>query len=422
MKPVDYQLVIVGAGPAGLAAAAAAASAGQAIALVDDNPHSGGQIWRGGAARQDDPRARALWAQLQASNNIHYLPGSRVVAALPQQQLLLEAVDGGAASVLHYQKLIIASGARELFLPFPGWTLPGVSGAGGLQALCKGGFPLAGKRVVVAGSGPLLLAVAATLRQRGALVTHVLEQAGWRQLGGFGLPLLRWPAKLRQAWQLRRHLAGTRYHADSYVLAASGTTRLQQISVRIGGRQQQIECDYLACGYGLLPNTELAAALGCSIDDGKLRVDQHQQSSVPGIYGAGEISGIGGVDLALVEGELAGLAASAQLDRQAAHARQLCAQRRHGLAFSRLLARHFALRPELLRLCQPDTLVCRCEDVPYAALQPHVDWRSAKLHTRCGMGACQGRICGAATAALFGWSKDTARIPLAPTRIASLID
>ena len=422
MKPVDYQLVIIGAGPAGLAAAAAAASAGQAIALVDDNPYSGGQIWRGGAQQQVDARARALWAQIQHSSHIRYLPGQRVVAALPQQQLLLETVDGGAASMLRYQKLVVASGARELFLPFPGWTLPGVSGAGGLQALCKGGFPLAGKRVVVAGSGPLLLAVAATLQQRGAQVTHVLEQASRRQLGGFGLSLLRWPAKLRQAWQLRRHLAGTRYHADSYVLAASGTTHLQQISVRIGGKLQQIECDYLACGYGLLPNTELAAALGCAIDDGKLRVDQHQQSSVPGIYGAGEINGIGGVDLALVAGELAGLAASARLDRQAARARQLCAQRRHGLAFGRLLVRHFALRPELLQLCQPDTLVCRCEDVPYAALQQHADWRSAKLHTRCGMGACQGRICGAATAALFGWSKDAARIPLAPTRIASLID
>jgi hypothetical protein len=96
-------------------------------------------------------------------------------------------------------------------------------------------------------------------------------------------------------------------------------------------------------------------------------------------------------------------------------------QRSRWQQFARSLAKHFALRPELRQLCQADTLVCRCEDVAYSQLQAHGDWRSAKLHTRCGMGACQGRICGAACGQLFDWNKDTSRAPIAPARISSLM-
>ena len=254
------------------------------------------------------------------------------------------------------------------------------------------------------------------MRQQGAQVLHILEQSSWRRLAGFALQLGRTPAKLRQAWQLRSQLAGVPYHADSYVLQAQGEQQLRTVQMMVAGQILEVECDYLACGYGLLPNTELAQALGCRIADGAVQVDAEQRSSVPDVYCAGESSGVGGVDLALAEGHIAGRHAAGG----AAERRRLV-QRRSQQAFARRLESAFSLRPELRSLCTPDTLVCRCEDVAYGVLQEHASWRSAKLHTRCGMGPCQGRVCGGATGFLFGWQPDAVRLPISPARVSSLM-
>ncbi|PFH10423.1 NADPH-dependent 2,4-dienoyl-CoA reductase/sulfur reductase-like enzyme [Collimonas sp. PA-H2] len=415
MTHAKLDIVIVGAGPAGLAAARSAAQSGAAVALVDDNPRAGGQIWRGGPQHSAQPQAKELWDQLQQMANVQWYMQSRVLAQAGAMQLLLESPQ--QTFKLGYRKLILATGARERLLPFTGWTLPGVTGAGGLQALVKGAYPVLGKRIVVAGSGPLLLAVAATLQQHGAQVLHILEQSSWRKLAGFALQLTRTPAKLRQAWQLRSQLTGVPYHADSYVLQAQGEGQLRAVQMMVAGKILSVECDYLACGYGLLPNTELAQALGCSIADGAVRVDAQQRTSMQDVYCAGEGSGVGGVDLALAEGHIAGLHAAGS----GAAERGWLAQRRIQQAFSRRLESAFSLRPELRRLCAPETLVCRCEDVAYGALQEHASWRSAKLHTRCGMGPCQGRVCGGATDFLFGWQPDSVRLPISPARVSSLI-
>ena len=154
MTHVKLDIVIVGAGPAGLAAARSAAQSGAAVALVDDNPRAGGQIWRGGP-QHSTHQAKELWDELQQMTKVQWFMQSRVVGAAGAAQLLLETPQ--QTFTLAYRKLILATGARERLLPFPGWTLPGVTGAGGLQALVKGGYPVQGKRVVVAGSGPLLL-------------------------------------------------------------------------------------------------------------------------------------------------------------------------------------------------------------------------------------------------------------------------
>ncbi|WP_295759901.1 FAD/NAD(P)-binding oxidoreductase [Undibacterium sp.] len=415
-------ILIIGAGPAGLAAAHSAAQSGARVDVIDDNFRSGGQIWRGGADSNQDQRARTLWKNLSANSKVHFHFQTRVVHAKSAHQILTE--DHEKAQLFECQKLILATGARELLLPFPGWTLPGVTGAGGLQALAKNGYPVAGKRVVVAGSGPLLLAVAASLIERGALVTHILEQASLPQLGRFALSLLATPDKLFQALQLAKNLSSARYSSNSYVIAAHSDVnqQLSTVSVNIQGRQQNIACDYLACGYGLLPNSELAASLKCALaltaSHPKVKVDEWQGTSIENVYAAGESTGIGGVDLALAEGAIAGFAATGNQNK----ARQYFKQRQTGLRFSQKLARYFSLRPELHQLCAADTLVCRCEDVSYAQLLAHDNWRSAKLHTRCGMGACQGRICGAATQTLFNWDKDAGRLPFANVRIASLCE
>jgi len=417
-----YDILVIGAGPAGLAAAHAAAAQGAQVGLVDDNPLAGGQIWRGGPEQQQDQRAPRMWSDLRAAPNVTHLPQTRVLYAPEPGQLQVQTPTSSAT--LHYEKLILATGARERLLPFPGWTLPGVTGAGGLQALAKGGYPVQGKRVVVAGSGPLLLAVAATLRAKGAEIVAIIEQASLPALAGFGFGLLATPSKITQALQLAAQLSGIPYLRDSYVHSAHGDGTLQSILIQRGGAREleALQCDHLACGYGLLPNVELALALGCAIASNKgqtaVQVDEAQLTSVPGVYCAGEGTGVGGVDLALAEGYIAGLAASGK----PAAAQELYAERARWKKFAARLERAFALRPELLTLAGDDTIVCRCEDVCHSELRTHTSWRSAKLQTRCGMGPCQGRICGGATELLYGWRPDAVRMPISPARIASIID
>jgi NADPH-dependent 2,4-dienoyl-CoA reductase/sulfur reductase-like enzyme len=418
----SFDILVVGAGPAGLAAAHAPANAASGnntgkprIAVIDDNPLPGGQIWRGGPAGQGDPRARRLWKALQAAGNVVFLPGTCVLMQNRPGELLVQ--DADQARVVHYKRLILATGARELLLPFPGWTLPGVTGAGGLQALAKGGYPVQGKRVVVAGTGPLLLAVAATLIEKGAVVAAIVEQAGLPALARFAAGLAFTPSKAVQAVQLGARLRGVPYYANSYVAMARGDLLLRSVQVLRKGAKLDIDCDYLACGYGLLPNTELARALGCETAQGAVRVDRWQRTSVPDVFCAGEGTGVGGVDLALVEGRVAGLAASG-MESAAQHR---FAERNRWKAFAARLARAFALREELRGLPQADTIVCRCEDVCHEELRGQANWRSAKLHTRCGMGPCQGRLCGNASDFLYGWGPEAVRTPLSPARAASII-
>ncbi len=417
-----YDVLVIGAGPAGLAAAHAAMTHGARVGIVDDNPLAGGQIWRGGPEQQADARAPALWQALRASDRVDYLPHTRVMYSVQPGQVLVQHASG--AATLHYDRLILATGARERLLPFPGWTLPGVTGAGGLQALAKGGYPLEGKRVVVAGSGPLLLASAATLRAKGAQIVAIIEQASTPALLGFGLGLLATPSKISQAMQLMSELRGVPYLRNSYVRSAHGDGTLQSVQIQRGGEREldTLQCDYLACGYGLLPNVELAQALGCATvaqdERSAVQVDEWQQTSVPGVYCAGEGTGVGGVDLALAEGRIAGLAASGQQHQ----AETVFGERARWQKFAARLARAFVLRAEVRALAGDDTIVCRCEDVCHGELRTHTSWRSAKLQTRCGMGPCQGRICGGASEILYGWRPDAVRMPISPTRIASIIE
>jgi NADPH-dependent 2,4-dienoyl-CoA reductase/sulfur reductase-like enzyme len=223
---------------------------------------------------------------------------------------MLRAETGDGATRIGYRQLILATGARELFLPFPGWTLPNVTGVGGMQALVKAGLPVKGKRIVVAGSGPLLLAVAAYLRKAGATVPAIVEQAGWRDLTRFGMSLAASPAKILQAASLRLALASTPYWTDSWVTAAEGSRHLRTAHIQRNGGLQTTECDYLAISYGLVPNTELAALLGCSLRNDSVAVDEFQRTDSAGVFCAGEATGIGGVELSLVEGEIAGFSAA----------------------------------------------------------------------------------------------------------------
>jgi NADPH-dependent 2,4-dienoyl-CoA reductase/sulfur reductase-like enzyme len=408
-----FEVLVVGAGPAGLAAAACAVQSGARVGLVDDNPDLGGQIWRGGAALAHGAEARR-WLARTTLAEVRVLTGTRIVAPLEPGVLLAE--NRAEPAALRYERLVLAPGAREYFLPFPGWTLPGVTGAGGLQALVKGGLPIAGKRVVVAGSGPLLLAVAAYLRGEGARILLIAEQAPWRQVMGFGRHLLRDTAKAGQAARFGLVLRGVPFRTDSWVTRAEGDGRIARVTVRMGAGTWTTACDYLACGFGLTPNVELPALLGCAVVDGAVQVDAWQQTSMERVFCAGEATGIGGLDKSLVEGQIAGLAATGQR-RQAS---TYLPERERTYRFAAALRRAFALRDELRSLPTADTIVCRCEDVRYHDIYQQAGWRSAKLQTRCGMGPCQGRVCGAALSFQLGWCRDSPRPPVTPVQIGSL--
>ena len=415
LEKFDTDILVIGAGPAGLAAACCAAESGRRVIVLDDNLDAGGNIWRGEAAQPKTTRAKAWFARVrQAQLEIH--SGTRVFQQ-PAPACLLAETQAGVREY-RYRKLILATGARERFLPFPGWTLPNVMGAGALQALVKNGLPIAGKRVVVAGSGPLLFAVAAYLKQQGAKILVIAEQAARAQLLPFATALLGSPTKIAQGLKLKAELAFVPYRTSCWPVEASGDERLQRVQMQCGSRTLAYDCDYLACGFHLVPNLELAELLGCTVNNSRVTVNEWQQASMTEVYAAGEITGIGGLELSLAEGQIAGYAAADQL----ASARRLLAERAKQQRFGDTLNRTFALRDELRRLPQADTLACRCEDVTFERLRQQSDWRSAKLHTRCGMGACQGRICGAGIEFLLGWGASSIRPPVFPVRVESLME
>jgi NADPH-dependent 2,4-dienoyl-CoA reductase/sulfur reductase-like enzyme len=407
-------VLVVGAGPAGLCAARAAASCGAQVLVLDDNPAPGGQIWRSGPGVEMPALAHRLLREVQACSAIRILHSAKVVGVLDAHTLLLET--DTAAIRLRWQKLILCTGARERLLPFPGWTLPGVTGAGGLQALIKGGMPVRGERIVIAGTGPLLLAAAATARKAGAELLMVAEHARLQSVARFALQLPRWPSKLVQALQLR----DAAYRTSSTVLSVRGEGKVESVTVQQGGRTVALACDRVACGYGLVPNTGLAEALGCRVQpeagSAGIAVDEQQRSSHPHIFAAGECTGTGGSESAMAQGSIAGLAAMEAQQMAGRYEKE----RARWSAFAALVARCFALDDSLKTLPQPDTLVCRCEDVSHMALQGYGNWTSAKIHTRCGMGACQGKVCGSAAQFLYGWNRPEARMPFTTARIATL--
>jgi NADPH-dependent 2,4-dienoyl-CoA reductase/sulfur reductase-like enzyme len=413
-----FQILVVGSGPAGMAAATCAAEHGSRVGLIDDNPDIGGQIWRAQRGRRGPDISHGggakQWRDRLDASSVTRLQGWSIFDQPAPHTLRAERQN--LAADFTYEQLILATGARERFLPLPGWTLPNVMGVGAIQAMFKGGLPVRGKRIVVAGSGPLLLAVAATLHSAGAIVVCIAEQASMKSLAPFALSLVRDPAKIMQGLRYKASTSGVPFHTCSWPVEAKGEDRVTSVTLSIQGSLKEIPCDYLACGFHLVPNIELPSLLGCRIEHGVVVTDELQRTSVPGIFCAGEPTGIGGLEKSLLEGEIAGLSSVGQQDK----ARKLIAKRQAASGFAHRLAKAFALRPELSTLSVDDTIVCRCEDVTFGALQSHTSWRAAKLHTRCGMGPCQGRICGAATETLFGWNADSVRPPVLPSLISSL--
>ena len=451
-RPVGARLAVVGAGPAGIAGGVAAADAGIAVTVVDAGTQIGGQFYRQPAAALHARRPEALhhsrgsWVSLRsrferhvASGRIRYLPDHHVwFAQHTDTGYRLHALIGPEQErsvTVAAPALLLATGAYERVLPFPGWTLPGVVTAGGAQAMLKGTLTLPGRRTVVAGTGPLLLPVAAGLAAAGARIEALIDCADPRDLIRRAPALAASPGKLVEgfgyALRFVRHRVPIRYRHT--VVAAYGKQRLEAVTVAAldpdgrvrTGSDQRIACDSLAIGHGLLPHLDLALGLGARIEEGNgpgVWVDEGQQTSVPWLWAAGETTGIGGAALAEVEGEIAGRSAAARL-RQAAEPDRADGDTRSSASpvsgksarTRNRLRRFFAALdavyspPAMLTdLITADTTVCRCEEVTADAVREAVreygatDLRTVKLLTRVGMGWCQGRMCGPAVAGLVG--------------------
>ncbi|MEO7085578.1 MAG: FAD/NAD(P)-binding oxidoreductase [Gemmatimonadaceae bacterium] len=408
-------MAVVGAGPAGIAAAVTAAGAGARTIVLDEGTGPGGQIWRP-SVKVGQPSRASAWIERLGRSSATVLRSTSVVTAhAADDRFVLRGESTEGAVEIVCRRVVLATGAHELFLPFPGWTLPNVFGIGGAQALLKSGLNVRGRRVVISGSGPLLFPVAASLAKAGAELVLVAEQATRAAVVSYVASLWRRPSTLVQAASLRASFIGARYQTGTWVSHAHGDDVLRGVVVADGKRTRMVDCDMLCTGFGLVPNNELARLLGCAMHGRFAIVDDTQATSTSGVYTAGETTGIGGVDAALVEGEIAGAAAAGARPSAA-----LLARRNRLARDAELLARTFAPRAEIKCLAKPETIVCRCEDTTLGELDGRWTARQAKLYTRAGMGPCQGRVCGAALECVMGWPSDTVRSPVQPARLSTL--
>ncbi|MFC9975506.1 FAD-dependent oxidoreductase [Spirillospora sp. NPDC127200] len=434
-------VAVVGAGPAGLAAAAAALRAGARVTLVDAAEQPGGQYHRmlpeqyraahperlhHDWAAFDRMRRRVLghprcawWAESSVWSLERPDPGEETA---PRVHVVRGPADGAGRErlVLDPDALVLAPGAHDRVLPFPGWDLPGVFTAGAAQALAKGERVVIGDRVVVAGAGPFLLPVAASLLEAGSAVLEVLEAnpaatvlRGWAKRpwelasqSGKAAELAGYTALLA-----RRRVP---YRTGRSVVEARGDGRVEEVVTArlradwsvVPGTERTVAVDAVCVGHGFTPQLELPLAAGCALHEGFVRVDGDQRTTAPAVHAAGEITGIAGAPAARAEGLVAGWAAAGGA-AAAPEARAARRRRDQASAFAARLAAAHPVGDGWPGWLRPETVVCRCEETTYGALCRAADSpasaaaRAVKLGTRAGLGPCQARICGPSVAELL---------------------
>lgn len=419
-----HNVVIIGAGPAGLSASLAAAAAGAPVLLIDSNPRLGGQYWRMSADDFQDQHNQhfdldtglLLINAVKARKEIEVWSGAQIWSATNKDgKNTLRVIYQGKERIVNTENLILCTGAYDRTLPFPGWDIPGVMTPGGVQSLLKGHGVLAGKRVVVAGSGPFLLPVAAGVVKAGGSVVALLEANKSRRWLTSFFVLLENTSKIKEAFYYIKTISEAKVRArfGQAVIAAHAASNGELESVDIAKidrnfrikKVQNIKCDVAAIGWGFTADTSLAGSLGCNQlvakDEGVVVwVDGEQQTSIPGVFAAGEITGIGGSDLSMAEGVIAGISAAkfvgCNVEVLKAHRKRRAKRQR----FANALIRAYPIKPGWKSWLRDETIICRCEEVCLSDLKHSInelgatDSRTAKLLTRCGMGLCQGRICG----------------------------
>ncbi len=421
-------IVVVGAGPAGLSAAQAAAEKGLDVMVVDANSLPGGQYYMQPLAAGSvfSRSAQVMRGKAQARSaraaGVTMLLATEVWGAFPG--FVLHAQDPDGAVCIESKAVIVATGAHDRVQAFPGWTLPGVMTPGAAQRLAKTSGVPPGRRTVLAGSGPFLLPVAGAILKAGGRLVEVIEaQSSFLPT----LPLLavhpdKWPETLRLLFPILA--ARIRFRFGEVVVAASGEERVSEVELApldadgqpdIARRRIVSDIDSLLVGFGFQPQTELTAVLGC-----RHHFDEEAggwcctvesdcgATDTSGVFAAGEVCGVSGAVPAVLSGRIAGLAAAGQiLEEETVFERRTLSRRlQRARRFARGLNHRFTPPPGLAGLLPDETVVCRCEDVTAGEIRKEITGgmdtvHGVKLWTRAGMGPCQARICGWSLARLI---------------------
>ncbi|BCL14568.1 FAD/NAD(P)-dependent oxidoreductase [Micromonospora sagamiensis] len=433
-----WPLVVVGGGPAGIAAATEAARTGLRCLLIDEAPRIGGQIYRDlpreftvhdrrrlGRDHRRGDRLRAGLAEV--GDLVEVRSGTTVLDIVDGRRLVCSSAETGPTEVIA-ERLVLATGAYDRPVPFPGWTLPGVITAGGTQALLKAMRVRPGERALVAGTGPLLLVVAGQLHRAGVRVVALLEAGRSAFTAGTLVRARRQWGMLTDGARYRFDLlrAGIPIRYNHTVFQAHGDGMLDSVTYGpvapadwrpIREQASRVEVDLLVSGFGFVPGTELCELVGCRMVHldrvgGWVPVrDTTMQTSVPGVFAVGDGAGVAGVLVAVEEGRIAGITAAEQAGRltetEARRRRRPAERRLRSLTPVREALDEISyIRPGLSELATDATLLCRCEEVTRAEVRDAIDegarnLQAVKLRTRLGMGACQGRNCAPSTTGLL---------------------
>ena len=427
----EADVVIVGAGPGGLASTIAAASAGAQATLLDENLTPGGQIYRQGhksvqawgthSLGPDLRRGQKLLAEFKTiQHKVNYIEDALVWGIFDENTIAF--VKDGTTHPIRFKKLVLSIGAYDRPVPFPGWTLPGVFAAGGAQVLVKSQRVLPGDKILLAGTGPLLLALAYQVIEAGGHIVAILEAGrvqGWLDLG---LGLLGQPALLLDALRYLSTIrkAGVPLLRQHLILEAKGGDRVEEALVAEvdgnwrpkPGTERVFSVDAVCLGYGFVPSTELTRLAGCDhryepmLGGWVPKRDALMETSVRGVYAVGDSAGIAGSGAAVEQGRIAGLSAARSLgylSAQDAEGRIEHSRKRLNrvLRLRRALDRISLPGPGLYELAADETIICRCEgitlrEVRKAVAEGATEMGEVKRMTRMGMGLCQGRMCGPA--------------------------
>jgi NADPH-dependent 2,4-dienoyl-CoA reductase/sulfur reductase-like enzyme len=430
LKQVD--LAVIGGGPAGMAAAVEAARAGMEVGLIHEASHPGGKVLRpgipgigiGGESASVSRTRRLIFGQLKSfAARIRVYDNAEVWHVSSDRAIEFSA--GGelkrSPQTLCCKRLIVAPGAVERVIPFPGWTLPGVFTVGGLNTLVKRGV-VPGKRCLVAGSGILLPLLAHHLARAGVRVVGVVAPMAvgndFQHIPALisGLDTSRWIEGLQFLWAFIKHRIPV--YTSSSIAGVTGDESVRSVVITdvdshwrpVKGTEKTIAADTVAMGYGLMPSVELTRQLGCEHhydrDRGYWRTVSNVKggTSLPWVLMAGDGVEIKGYPAAVHQGRIAGIEAAAQLgfhiaSREAAGMTALLRKIERQRRFGRTLDALTLPRPGILDLLTDDTVICRCEEITYSTIKTAVangarDINDIKRRTRLGMGHCQGRFCG----------------------------
>ncbi len=461
MEKRDF--VVIGSGPAGISAAVAAARAGAEVAVIGEDPQIGGQIFRqivpplqtqGPLVDIQDHRIFEDLQEKLTNGNIQFL-GKTAVWGIFEDKVI--AIDGQHRSLIKAKKLLIAEGAYEAPVAFPGWTLPGVTTLGGIQILLKSQGVIPAGKILVSGTGPLLYYTTSQLINNGAEVVAVLEASSLSQWIKWTMQLWRAPGILGKGFKylniLRKHHVPVYYNCVA--LEARGGDHLEEVVFArvdeqwrpMPGTEKKIAVDNLCLNFGFIPSTQFTHIANCEhVYDPQLRgwvprFNSRYETLQAGIYVAGDCAGIGGVKIAVLEGELVGNEVACQLgcistaeaDRRRSRLQRALS---HNRWYQRFLKKIYAFRPGLLDLLTDETIICRCEEVNLKTISELIErgidhLERIKLLSRLGMGRCQGRFCYPTLLGILSkvisprelYKEDfTARPPAKPLPLKTLFD